>query len=247
MPLSVSRSVRRLTLGAALVLAAGLPPASAQEAPTSLLPSDAGTPSAPPAASDAREDLGPISVLPRLDQQRRAFLAHAEGYLNGIRTAQARFLQISSTGNYAEGMLYIKRPNRMRLQYDPPADLLMVANGSHLVYYDRELDQVSYIDLDDTPLGVLLQENIRFDDPSITITDVREAAGVVEIALVQTKDPGQGALTLVFNKDPIELRQWRVLDNQNIEVAVSLFNIRQGVDMNRRLFIFDESEERPDR
>lgn len=218
-------------------------------APGLALPARAADTASPAAAAggEAGTEEASLSILPRLSRDQRLLLAQIESYLNGIDTAQARFLQIASTGNYAEGILYLQRPNRMRLQYAPPAELLMVANGSHLVYYDRELDQVSYIALGDTPLGVLLRETIRFDDPAITITDLRETEGVVEVVLIQTKDPSQGALTLVFARNPIELRQWRVLDSQNTEVAVSLFNIRQGVAMDRSLFIFDQTEERPRR
>ncbi|MBK1663505.1 cell envelope biogenesis protein LolA [Rhodospirillum rubrum] len=200
-----------------------------------------GLPAGPASAQEAR------SILPQLTQDQRAFVARVEGYLNGVRRVQARFLQVSSTGNYAEGTVSISRPNRMRLQYDLPTDLLMVANGSQLVYYDRELDQVSYIGLDSTPLAVLLRDKIELSDPNITVTAYREAKGVVEIALVQTNDPGQGTLTLVFTTDPVELRQWRVLDAQNVEVSVSLFNPQVGITLDPKLFVFSESAERPKR
>ncbi|MCF8479478.1 MAG: outer membrane lipoprotein carrier protein LolA [Rhodospirillum sp.] len=187
----------------------------------------------------------PQSILPALTQDQRAFVAAVESYLNKMTTVQARFLQISSTGNYAEGTLYISRPNRMRLEYDPPNDeILLLANGSHLVFYDKELNQVSYVGLDSTPLGVLLREHFSLTDPEIVITAYREAAGVVEISMVQADDPGQGTLTLVFTKSPIELRQWRVLDAQNTEVTVSLFNPRSGIAFDRHLFIFDQDKER---
>jgi outer membrane lipoprotein-sorting protein len=187
----------------------------------------------------------PQSILPTLNQDQKAFVAAVETYLNKLTTVQARFLQISSTGNYAEGTLYISRPNRMRLEYDPPSDeILLLANGSNLVFYDKELDQVSYVGLGSTPLGVLLREHFTLTDPELVITAFREAAGVVEISIVQADDPGQGTLTLVFTKSPIELRQWRVLDAQNTEVTVSLFNPRYGIALDRNLFIFDQDKER---
>ncbi|GEO80750.1 LolA family protein [Pararhodospirillum oryzae] len=178
------------------------------------------------------------SVLPRLSPEQRAFIARAEAYLNDLHSVQARFLQISSTGNYAEGTVSLQRPNRLRMEYDPPAELLIVANGSHLIYHDIKLEQVTYIGLNDTPLGVLLREHIAFSDPALTITNFREAGGVAEISLVQTKDPGQGTLTLVFTVDPVDLRQWRVVDAQNIEVTVSLFNPRRDIKLDPDLFVF---------
>ena len=38
-----------------------------------------------------------------------------ENYLNGIRNLQASFVQTSSNGGIAEGMLYIAKPNKIRI------------------------------------------------------------------------------------------------------------------------------------
>ncbi len=188
----------------------------------------------------------PQSILSSLSREDRAFLGKAEDWLNGVDTYQAQFLQISSTGNYAEGTLKIDRPGLMRLEYDPPTPLLLIANGSHLVYYDKELDQVSYISQDSTPLGILLKEQVSFDDPALTVIDMQRAGGVVEISVVQTNDPGQGILTLVFTETPIRLAQWRVRDAQNVEVTVSLFGPKRDIPLDPDLFQFRESE-RPSR
>ncbi|CCG07756.1 LolA family protein [Pararhodospirillum photometricum] len=198
-------------------------------------------------APRAGETPAQTSILPQLTPEQRAFVARAEAFLNDLRSVQARFLQISSTGNYAEGTVSLLRPNRLRLDYDPPAEILVVANGSHLIYNDKKLDQVTYIGLDETPLGVLLRDHIVLSDPQITLTGYREAGGVAEISLVQTKDPGQGTLTLVFTVDPVDLRQWRVLDAQNIEVTVSLFDPRRDIKLDPKLFQFSAPTQRRDR
>lgn len=167
-------------------------------------------------------------------------LKQAAEYLNSVQTMRARFAQSSSTGNYAEGTVYMRRPGRMRIEYDPPAQVLVVANGSYVVYEDGELQQVSYIGLNDTPLGLLLRENVEFTDPEITLTGMRTSADMMEIDLVQTKDPGQGTLTLIFATNPFELRQWRVRDAQGVEVNVTLLTPQFGVDLDSSLFKYTE-------
>lgn len=172
--------------------------------------------------------------------QEAVLLKQAATYLNSIRSMRSRFEQRSSNGNYATGTVYLRRPGRMRIEYDPPAQVLVVANGSYVIYEDGELGQVSYIGLSDTPLGILLRESVEFTDPAITVTGMRHTAGLLEIDLVETRDPGQGTLTLVFATSPMELRQWHVRDAQNIEVRVTLLETRFGVDVDENLFKYSE-------
>ena len=43
-----------------------------------------------------------------------------EKYFNNIRTLQARFVQNNPNGSIVQGTLYIRRPGRMRFEYDAP-------------------------------------------------------------------------------------------------------------------------------
>ncbi len=168
-----------------------------------------------------------------------AAVRKAESYLNGIKTLKARFLQVNPDGASVEGDIYMSRPGRMRLVYDPPTPMLMVADGAFLIYVDTEMKDASHISLEDTPAGILLKENLSFSDPSVKLGAVKLGPGIVEITTTMAKDPGAGRLTLVFSDAPFELRQWRVLDAQNKEVAVTLFEAKVGVPLERDLFRYD--------
>src|SRR6056300_1054064 len=86
-----------------------------------------------------------------LTDAEKAAVEKAENYLNGINTLQARFLQSNPDGGTLEGDLFISRPGKMRLVYDPPTPMLMVADGVFLIYVDTELNDASHIGLEDTP------------------------------------------------------------------------------------------------
>lgn len=180
-------------------------------------------------------------VLVQAEQEAAApatadILRKAEKHLQGIESMTARFMQVSSTGARAEGALALQRPGRMRLEYDPPTHVLVVADGRFLIYVDEKLNQVSHLPLRSTPAGILLREDVSFDDPEITVSDVQRGGGVTEIEVHMTKDPAAGRMTLVFADEPFELRQWRVVDAQGIETAVTLYDVRTGVDLNQRQF-----------
>jgi len=174
-----------------------------------------------------------------LTEAETAALKKAEDYLNGIKTLQARFVQVNPTGESIEGDVYVSRPGRMRLVYDPPTPMLMVADGAFLIYVDTEMKDASHIALDDTPAGLLLRENLSFTDKGVKLGGVKIATGTIEITASMTKDPSAGKLTLVFSDGPFELRQWRVLDSQNKEVSVTLYETKTGVKLDRELFRYE--------
>lgn len=190
-----------------------------------------------------------LATTPALafDADQMALVKKAEDYLNGVTTLKARFVQVNADGTSAEGDLYIARPGKMRLVYDPPTKLLMVADGKFLIYVDKEMDDVSRIDLNDTPAGLLLKANLSFTDPAVKLIDVKRGPGTVEITAAQAKDPGAGRLTFVFGETPFELRQWRVIDPQNKEVRVTLQSPVTGVKLDSKLFHYDERREKSDR
>ncbi len=174
----------------------------------------------------------------RLSPQDQADIQRAESYLNGITTLRARFLQISPNGAAAEGTAYLHRPGRLRLDYDPPAQVQVVADGRFLIYYDKELNQTSYLGLNDTPAGILVRPQVRLIGGDVAVVDVSRCPGAVAISLVQVRDPGAGEITLVFTDRPFELKQWRVRDPQGQVTTVSLFGSETGVQLNPRLFRF---------
>ncbi len=167
-----------------------------------------------------------------------ADIRRVESYLNKLSTVKARFLQVSSNGAQAEGDLYISRPGRMRIQYDPPSPVFIVADGSWLIYVDKELDQVSYVPLESTPAGILLDKKISIIGGDFTVTHFENVAGVIRITLYKTDDPGKGILTLVFSDRPLALKKWTITDAQGILTSVSLIGSRFGVALDDGLFKF---------
>lgn len=168
----------------------------------------------------------------------KADIARIEENLNGIRTLQSRFLQVASNGSVAEGDLYIARPGRMRIQYDPPTPILIVADGTYLIYHDKELEQVTHVGLDSSPAGILLREKISLTAGDLTVTRLERGANVFRVTVVRTKDSNEGSLTLVFGDNPLALRKWTVVDPQGVSTEVSLQNPQHGAPLKPELFRF---------
>jgi len=188
-----------------------------------LLPASAGAQGQAPAAS-ARD---------RTDLQR------VEAYLNGLTTLRARFIQIAQNGATAQGTALIWRPGRMRFDYDPPEPLLLIANAGQFMHYDKELRQPSIVPVGSTPLGILLRERIALSG-DVTVAGVQREQGLLRVTLFRTGNPAEGRITLVFADNPMELRQWLVVDGQSRTTRVTLSAIETGIRLDRAVFDFND-------
>ena len=172
-----------------------------------------------------------------LTTQDRADLARISAYLNGLKTLKAKFQQVAPDGGVSRGIAWMDRPGRMRFQYDPPTPLLLVAGSGLFVFYDRQLNQTTNIPLGSTPLGLLLAEDVSLSG-DVTVTRLERQPGLIAVTLLRTASPGDGTLTLVFNDNPLVLRQWAVVDSQRQETRVSLFDVELGGHFDQQMFHF---------
>lgn len=168
-----------------------------------------------------------------------ADLQRIQDYLNNIHTLQSRFEQISNDGGVATGTLYLSRPGKMRVEYDPPVPILLVATDDRIWYYDKKLEQVSFFALQDTPAWFLLQDNVSFGG-DISVSNLERDPGALRVTLSEAKNPGLGRATLVLSDKPLELRKWQIVDAQQKEVTVTLDDPHYGAPLNPSLFYWTD-------
>ena len=178
-----------------------------------------------------------LAASPPTTAQDQADIARVEAYLNGIHTMQARFLQVDTNGNTIGGNVWMQRPGRMRFEYDPPDKMLLVAGHGLLVYYDPAVRQTTNLFLSSTPLGLLLQDNLKLAGP-VTVTGIARATGQLQITLVRTSNPSNGTITLIFATDPLTLRSWIIRDAQGRATQISLYNMKFGGTFPQSMFTF---------
>ena len=175
------------------------------------------------------------------DTERREVIAEVEGWLHGLSTLSAKFIQNDSEGAAAAGVVMLRRPGLMRFEYEPPGTLELVSNGVFLVVVDHQLRQSNNIPLHLTPLSVLTAEQVDLER-AYEVSETRRTERVIEITIRSREDPDAGSLRLSFSRSPLMLRQWLVTDAQGLEVRVSLFEIQRGVELERSLFNVDQDQ-----
>ncbi len=167
-------------------------------------------------------------------------LQKIENYLNSLQTIKANFVQMASNGGTAEGKIYIAKPSKIRMEYTAPDDLLIVGNGDYIIYNDQELDQVTNIDYKDIPATMILTQKIKFDGQNLKVIDFYKDGGQTSITVEMPKNKSVKPITLIFDNSPFRLKQWKVVDQQNIEVTISLFDIETDAALDATLFQFDK-------
>ena len=167
-------------------------------------------------------------------------LARLKSHLSSVQTMTANFTQTDEKGRVENGTLQMKRPGRIRFEYNA-GDVLLVANGKTLTFVDYSVGQKSSWPLGRTPLGPLLSNSPDFNGKAeiLPSNDSR-------VVVARAKNAGQyGQLTLAFLRNPsapggLQLYGWTAIDPQNHRTTVKLSNVRFNVAVADSAFIFAE-------
>ena len=89
------------------------------------------------------------------DPATEAALQQVEDWFSRTRSLKADFVQVDDAGYTASGKLWLRRPGRVRFEYDPPVPLMIVSDGIFVMFVDKELEQVDRLPLVRSPLSIL--------------------------------------------------------------------------------------------
>jgi outer membrane lipoprotein-sorting protein len=169
-------------------------------------------------------------------------LARISAYLNGIGTLVADFSQINPQGGVSQGAFYLSRPGRLRFEYRAPSPTLIVANRGNIYVRNSRLNTVDTYSVSDTPLELLLRENIDMErNPAILGVDrIAGADGQLEGLALRARSSTnrmQDNITIAFAVRPtFEIRQWTVRDAQGGRTQVGLSRVRMDVELPDSVF-----------
>ncbi len=183
----------------------------------------------------------PVIGTPLEGEARTAAIQSIEAYLTSIGSIVADFTQESADGSSGSGKFFLKRPGKMRWQYNPPTPILLVSDGKVITYYDAGLDQVTYVGIDDTLAGFLTRREIKLESDSTKITALtRTEDGLLRVTLIQRKKPEDGSLTLELAEKPMNLVHMIAVDATGNATTVSLAKAQFGPVLDDKLFTFED-------
>lgn len=165
------------------------------------------------------------------------------GYLNDLKTAEGSFTQINDDGSISTGQIYIKRPGRMRFEYNAPDTALVVASANAVYIVDSKSNQPpETYPLRRTPLSLILARNVDLNAANMVVGHDFDGTATV-VTAQDPENPEYGSIQMKFTGNPVQLRQWVVNDSGGGQTTVVLGELNTGGTLSNRLF----DEPRPNR
>ena len=167
-------------------------------------------------------------------------LARISAYLNSISTLEGEFVQVDPDGVLSEGQFYIHRPGRIRFEYRQPNPALVIADGFWVGVVDKRYDQVNRYPLNETPLNLILKDDIDLANEG-AVQRIERSDGQMRIVAQDPQRRDSGSITMVFADNPLELRQWIVDYTQGGATTVALSSTRANIPAAPENFVIPES------
>ncbi|MCC6942861.1 MAG: outer membrane lipoprotein carrier protein LolA [Novosphingobium sp.] len=159
--------------------------------------------------------------------------------LRGISTLKANFVQTDRSGQNTAGVLTMKRPGKIRFQYQKGVPLLIVGDGKALTMIDYQVRQVQRWPIGNSPLGALL--NPSKDVARFAKLLPTADSNVISLQVRDPKHPEYGTITMIFVRNGaapggLQLDSWVALDSQNKRTTIRLSGHQYGIAVDDKTF-----------
>lgn len=163
-----------------------------------------------------------------------SLITRAEKYLNSVTGLSGDFVQ-TNNGKKEQGTFSMLRPGRVRLDYkNMPVQLM--ADGADLYFYDKSLDQITTVPLTSTPAGILVRKKIDLQNADIHVIDTTDGTDTFTLKMNLRGQEGLGNMSVVFNKKPVGLNSWTIVDATGNKTDVKFSNLKTKTDFGKNYF-----------
>jgi outer membrane lipoprotein-sorting protein len=180
--------------------------------------------------------LGLMALTPLAAAAQKLPLGDISAYLNKLQTAKGAFTQINDDGSISTGTIYIKRPGKIRFEYNPPETALVIAGSNTVVIFDKKSNEPAHsYPLSRTPLSIILARNVNLGGTNMVTGHAYDGTATV-VTAQDPANPQYGNIQLKFTGNPVELRQWVINDGNGSQTTVVLGDFQKGGNLPNRLF-----------
>src|SRR6185295_15992630 len=94
------------------------------------------------------------------DKKQMELIQKVSVYFNQITELKGAFIQTSADNKRLRGKLVVKKPGRIRFDYNLPSRQVIISDGQYLIIQDHDLKTDDRVSLDNTPFRVLLAKDV---------------------------------------------------------------------------------------
>lgn len=164
----------------------------------------------------------------------KSLVTSAEKYLNSVTGLQGGFTQIAN-GKKQTGVFSMLRPGRVRLDYKN-APIQLISDGKDLYFYDKSLDQITTVPLTSTPAGILVRKKIDLQNADINVVETSSGKDTFTLKMNLKDQEGLGHMDVVFDKSPVKLKSWSVVDATSTKTDVVFNDLKTKTDFGKNYF-----------
>lgn len=172
-------------------------------------------------------------------------LAQLDYTLNHTNSFSGRFTQYGADGSVEQGIIHLKRPGKLRIEYNAPNPLLIVSDGVTLIQKDRALETSDRVPLASTPLNFFLKENVNLARDT-EVTSLVKTPTEIRVTSRDGSGDMEGDLTMVFDAQTLAFKAWIISDAFGGATRVLLSDLQYNQSLDARLFI-ERDDSRRDR
>lgn len=158
----------------------------------------------------------------------------AEKYLNSVTGLDGKFVQ-TANGKQQAGQFSMLRPGRVRLDYDN-MPVQLISDGQDLYFFDKSLDQITTVPITSTPAGILVRKNIDLKNADINVVETIDYENSFALKLNLKGQEGLGYMTVVFDKKPVKLNSWTVVDATGATTDVAFRALKEKTNFGKNYF-----------
>ena len=107
-------------------------------------------------------------------------------FLNNFKTISANFIQLDNNGNPTTGNIKIKRPGKMRIEYNKPVSNLIISDGIKVALINKKSSSINLYSLNQIPIKVLLSNDFSLEN--YQVINYKEVNNIIEIEITSKKD-----------------------------------------------------------
>ncbi|ESW91039.1 membrane protein [Mesorhizobium sp. LSJC268A00] len=163
-------------------------------------------------------------------------------HFSSVKSMSGDFVQSGPRAERTKGKFFLQRPGKIRFNYAGQSGVSVIADGKSLVVYNKKLKTSRLYALSKTPLKLLLDNQVNFSGNRLK--SIKDDGAQVIIRLADKSAFGNSNITMVFDRESLDLRRWTLTDERGLTSTVTISNVKQGVRAPAGTFTIDYAANR---